>query len=52
MKLDKAERRDKKRQNKRKHITDGRGVFLLQEIQKKKSEAIKKKRKQKKEDES
>ena len=48
--LEKALRRDKKRQSKRKHGRDGDSVFLLQEIQKKRrDQLIKKKRKQKEE---
>jgi len=44
-KLDKAKRRDKARHKaKHGHKTSGRSVFLIQEIQIKKSEEVKKKK--------
>jgi len=44
----KAERRDRKRKNKRKHGRDGDSVFLIQEIQRKRrDELLRKKRKEK-----
>ncbi len=48
--IEKALRREKKEKNRRKMGRDGDGVFLIQEIQKKRSDQIRKKQRKQKEE--